>query len=74
MKRGKDFEYTFDIKEAERHINIANSLTIGEGIETQPLNLRGFQCFIIGSIFGWRKKRSKVRRFREGYIQMARQN
>lgn len=74
MKRGKDFEYTFDIEEAERHINIANTLTIGEGMETQPLNLRGFQCFIIGSLFGWRKKRSKVRRFREGYIQMARQN
>ena len=30
--------------------------------------------FIIGSLMGWRKKRSKIRRFREGYIQVARQN
>ena len=74
MKRGKNFEYTFDVAEAEHHINIANTLTIGEGIEAQPLKTRGFQAFIIGSLFGWRKKRSNIRRFREAYIQVARQN
>lgn len=74
MQRGADFEYVFDTREAERHIDLANMLTIGEGIKSQPLKTRGFQSFIIGSLFGWRKKRSKVRRFREAYIQMARQN
>ena len=74
MQRGADFEYVFDTREAERHIDLANMLTIGEGIKAQPLKTRGFQDFIIGSLFGWRKKRSKVRRFREAYIQMARQN
>lgn len=73
MERGKEFEYVFDAKEAERHIDIANKLTIGEGIEAKPLKTRGFQNFI-GSLFGWRKKRSKIRRYREAYIQMARQN
>lgn len=74
MQRSKDFEYTFDAKEAERHIRIANTLTIGEGLKERPLRTRGFQNFIIGSIFGWREKRKKNRRYREGYIQIGRQN
>jgi len=74
MERGKEFEYVFDAKEAEKHIEIANMLTIGEGIEAKPLKTRGFQNFILGSLFGWRKKRSNIRRFREAYIQMGRKN
>ena len=70
----KNFDYIFDDKIAERHIDLANKLTIGEGDNPKPLKTRGFQDFIIGSLFGWRKKRSKARRFREAYIQMARQN
>ena len=73
MKR-KDFEYIFDVEEAEFHIDSANMLTIGEGTKAQPLKTRGFQDFILGSLFGWRKKKSKVRRFRESYIQMGRKN
>lgn len=74
MEKGSDFPYIFDVKTAERHIGIANTLTIGEGMEEKPLVTRGFQNFIIGSIFGWRKKRSRERRYREAYIQMGRQN
>lgn len=70
----KDFPYIFDSTMAERHIELANKLTIGEGNSPKRLKTRGFQNFIIGSIFGWRKKRSRERRFRESYIQMARQN
>lgn len=74
LNKGADFPYVFDIREAERHIAIANTLTIGEGAAKKPLVTRGFQNFIIGSLFGWRKKRSKQRRYREAYIQMGRQN
>lgn len=74
MERGPDFPYIFDVEQAERHINIANTLTIGEGGHPQRLVIRGFQNFIIGSIFGWRKKRTKLRRYREAYIQVGRQN
>lgn len=70
----KDFPYIFDVEEAEKHIAIANTLIIGEGLKKRPLVTRGFQNFIIGSLFGWRKKRSNIRRYREAYIQMARQN
>lgn len=74
MERGPDFPYIFDANLAEKHISIANTLTIGEGGHPRRLVTRGFQNFIIGSIFGWRKKRSHLRRYREAYIQIGRQN
>lgn len=73
LKR-KGFDYKFDVAEAERHIEIANALTIAEGNEPKQLKTRGFQNFIIGSLHGWRKKRTRERRFREAYIQVGRQN
>lgn len=71
--KNKSSEWIFDVAEAERHIDIANTLTIGEG-EAHSLHTRGFQNFIIGSLFGWRRKRSDIRRFREAYVQVGRQN
>lgn len=73
MKR-KDFEYIFDVEMAERAIDIANELTILEGTEPVKLKTRGFQNFILGSLHGWRRKYSDKLRFREAYVQMARQN
>ncbi|EHL18497.1 hypothetical protein HMPREF9630_00222 [Peptoanaerobacter stomatis] len=70
----KDFEYKFDVEEAERHIDIANELTIAEGTEAQRLETYGFQNFIIGSLHGWKQKRKNFRRYREAYIQIGRQN
>lgn len=70
----KDWEYVFDVKEAEKHIDIANEMTIVEGLGPTKLVTRGFQNFIIGNIFGWRVKHTKWRRYREAYIQVGRQN
>ena len=70
----KDFPYKFDSAIAERHIELANQLTIGEGNSPKRLKTRGFQDFIIGSLFGWRRKRKNIRRYREAYVQLARQN
>lgn len=74
MKR-KNFGYIFDVAEAEKHISLANELVIMEGSgEKTKLVTRGFQNFIIGNLTGWRHKRSKKLRYREAYVQMARQN
>lgn len=70
----KSFDYIFDVEMAEKAIDLANELTIGEGTEANRLTTRGFQNFIIGSLHGWRKKRSKELRFRESYVQIGRQN
>lgn len=77
IERSKDDAYPwhFDVATAERHIKIANMLSIGEGNGDRKLALRGFQCFIIGSIFGWLSKTNKnKRRYTEAYISMGRQN
>ena len=73
LKR-KNFDYKFNKELAEKAINIINEFVIGEGEEQQKLSTRGFQNFIIGSLFGWVKKKTKERRFREAYIQVGRQN
>ena len=70
----KDFGFKFDVQSAETAISIANELTIAEGTERKPLHTRGFQNFILGSLMGWKVKRKGSLRFREAYIQMARQN
>lgn len=69
-----DFEYYFDVEEAEKFIDIANTLTIMEGEESKPLKTRGFQDFIIGNLHGWFKKNNNTNRFKEAYIQIGRQN
>lgn len=69
------FPYRFDVKEAEYHLKVANALTINEGEQLRRLTLRGFQCFILGSLFGWVKKgKGGRRRFKEAYVSMGRQN
>lgn len=70
LKR-KKFDYKFDVEEAEFAIDFANTLVMKNG---EPLKTRGFQEFVIGSLHGWRKKRTKERRFREAYIQVGRRN
>lgn len=67
-------EHYFDVDEAERAIEIANQLTVLEGEYPKKLTTRGFQNFIIGSLHGWKRKDNDNLRYREAYVQMARQN
>ncbi|UTI52612.1 terminase large subunit [Fusobacterium polymorphum] len=69
--KNKKFDYKFDVDEAEFAINFANSLIMKDGRE---LKTRGFQEFIIGSLHGWKKKKTGDRRFREAYLQVGRRN
>ena len=69
----KDFPYHWDVEKANELIEFAETLTIAEGEEAQPLRLFGFQDFIFGSWHGWRNDKG-YRRFRTSYIQVARQN
>lgn len=74
------YKYYFDVGESERIINFAEELTIAEGDEEEleQLTAYPFQCFILGSLNGWRKKEALKgkhhRRFRNSYIQLGRQN
>ena len=72
--------YYFDVEQSERIINFAEELVIAEGDEEEQVTCFPFQCFILGSLNGWRKKvadpKSGVhhRRFRTSYVQLGRQN
>jgi phage terminase large subunit-like protein len=67
------FVYRFDEDKANIIIDYAETLTIGEGDEKQPLCLEEFQAFIFGSLHGWVHKETGYRRFRSSYIQVGRQ-
>lgn len=68
------YRYYFDIEKAERIIDFAETLVIAEGEEEQQVECFPFQCFILGSLNGWRTKAGQHRRFRTSYIQLGRQN
>lgn len=74
------YVYYFDVEQSERIINFAEELVIAEGDEEQPVECYPFQCFILGSLNGWRKKIADLksgvhhRRFRTSYVQLGRQN
>ncbi|MBU3145734.1 terminase large subunit [Clostridium sp. CF012] len=67
------YKYTFDISKANDIIQYSESLILIEGSKEKPLNLYPFQDFILGSLMGWVSKETGFRRFRESYIQVARQ-
>lgn len=68
----KDLDWRPEI--AAKHVEFAEKLSVYDKNEKvyKPLVLRGFQKFIICSIFGWYK--DGIRRFTEAYIQEARKN
>ena len=71
----KDFVFKFDLDRAERAISFFDFLkhTKGEWAG-QTVKLELWQCFIVGSIFGWVHKKTGLRRFRTAYTQVARKN
>lgn len=68
------YKYEFDIEKANDILDFAETLTIAEGEEEIPVNLEGFQVFILGSLNGWVTKDTGYRRFRTSYVQLGRQN
>lgn len=74
------YQYYFDIEKSEKIISFAEELVIAEGDEEENVTAYPFQCFILGSINGWRKKITDPktgihhRRFRTSYVQLGRQN
>jgi len=67
------YRYRFDIDKANAIIDYAETLVLAEGDEVIELTLFPFQAFILGSLLGWVDKETGYRRFRQSYIQMARQ-
>src|SRR3990167_1555617 len=68
--------YYFDDATAEWAINFFRELlkhSKGEWAG-QALKLAPWQCFIVGSLFGWKRRDNDTRRFRESYTEVPRKN
>lgn len=75
--KDKDYPYTFDAAEAQRKISFIELLphTKGEwGFKRQLVTLESWQKFAIACIFGWKRKKDGMRRFREAYLEVNRKN
>ena len=73
----ENYPYYFDNNEAERPIVFIQNLSHTKGkwaADRQKIKLEPWQQFIIASVFGWRRRSNKLRRFRKAYIQVARKN
>lgn len=68
------FAFYFDVEASQEIIDFAEELEIAEGDERQKITLYPFQCFILGSLNGWKKKAGGYRRYRTSYVQLGRQN
>ena len=73
--KNTNYPFYFDEDEAKRPITFIQSLvhTKGEWANTNIV-LEAWEQFIIASIFGWRRKENKLRRFKKAYIQVSRKN
>ena len=70
----KRSDFYFDVDAAEHVIKFAEFLKYSEGdVAGQKIILEPWQCFIVGSIFGW-KKNNGLRRFKKSYVQVSRKN
>lgn len=73
-QRTEKFPYYWSIEAANRILDFAETLTIGEGFEKKPVKLFGSQVFDLGCTFGWLKVSNDRRRFRRRYKSVGRQN
>jgi phage terminase large subunit-like protein len=72
LRKGKKRGLVWDVVAAEKAIDFfPDVLRLNGGLfEGEPFDLRDWQCFIIGSIFGWKRKNG-LRRFTVAYIETA---
>lgn len=75
--RAKGYAYRFDAEAAEHACAFIELLphTKGKwGRLGERIVLRPWQCFIIASVFGWKRRKDGLRRFRELYAEIPRKN
>ena len=65
-----DYPYYFDVHKSETVIKFIGSLPNPD--DGKPMTLINFQAFIVGSLFGWKKKKTGYRRFTMAIVSMAR--
>ncbi|ASJ22491.1 terminase large subunit [Brachyspira hampsonii] len=73
--KNNDYPFYFDENEAKRPIMFIQSLVHTKGEwANHNIILESWEQFIIASIFGWRRKENKLRRYKKAYVQVSRKN
>jgi phage terminase large subunit-like protein len=71
----KDSPWYFDTKEADRYIQFIQLFRLVEGtLAGANIPLQPFQAFIVASLFGWKHRKTKHRRYTDSYIQVPKKN
>lgn len=68
--KSDQFPYYFDVAKSETVIGFISSLPNPD--DGKPMKLINFQAFIVGSLFGWKKKSNGMRKYSFATISMAR--
>lgn len=75
LEKGDEFPFYFSEKHATAAVNFFRILKHTKGTYAgKPFYLQDSQVFILSVLFGWRRKSDNCRRFRKGYIEVARKN
>jgi len=70
-----DYPYYFDEESAQKFINFTEIMKLyKDQWAGQPLKLEPWQVFILGNIYGWKRKEDNYRRFRKAFIFVGRKN
>lgn len=72
-----DWPWTFDAARASRICEFLELLPHIKGKwarDRQLVQLEGWQCFILTTVFGWVHRDTGLRRFREAYLEVPRKN
>lgn len=73
--KGGRWKFIFDKSAANRVCAFIECLQHVKGPKAgQNIHLEGWQCFILTVIFGWKNRKTGVRRFRKAYIEVPRGN
>jgi len=71
----RDWQFEFDPAESERWLAFLARLPHIKGRWAGELfQSSGYQCFVTMNLYGWRHRETRLRRFREGYIEVGRKN
>lgn len=75
QSKNKGYPYYFDKETAQVRFDFYSLCRHYKGkFAGKPMEPQLWQCFIQGSVFGWKKKSDGLRRFREVYEQIGKKN
>ena len=71
LEHGHKRDLYFDVEEAQWVMSFLREVCcLSDGdYDGEPFNLFGWQCFVVGNMYGWKRQSTDKRRFRKAYIE-----